>query len=201
MTNNKIISMSRMISMYGESTVNNLLSSFSSPLNPNVESFIKFKAIEFAKQSLAQTRLVFAPYNGVNVICGYFTITLKVLLVDKKNVGSTLFKRLRKFGTYDEEYECCTIPVPLIAQLGKNFSNGYNELISGDELLNKALSKVKELQDIAGGKAVYIECEDREKLIEFYQRNGFKPFGKRVLDKNSDESSTGNYLIKMLKYL
>lgn len=34
------------------------------------------------------------------------------------------------------------IVAPLIAQLGKNYANGYNKLITGDELLAMALEKL-----------------------------------------------------------
>lgn len=122
-------------------------------------------------------------------------------MVSKKVVGATTFKRLKKFGTYDEQYKCCEIPAPLIAQLSKNFYCGYDNLISGKELLDLALSEVKKLQAIGGGKIVYIECEDKERLKEFYWNNGFRVFGKRNLDRDERDKLNGQYLIQMLKYV
>ncbi|HBF3466448.1 TPA: N-acetyltransferase, partial [Clostridioides difficile] len=52
-----------------------------------------------------------------------------------------------------------------------------------------------------GGKIVYLECEDKPKLIEFYKDNGFVDFGKRSLDKDETDSLDGDYLVQMLKYL
>ncbi|MCU5941466.1 N-acetyltransferase, partial [Clostridioides difficile] len=52
-----------------------------------------------------------------------------------------------------------------------------------------------------GGKIVYLECEDKPKLIEFYKDNGFVDFGKRSLDKDETDSLDGGYLVQMLKYL
>ena len=47
---------------------------------------------------------------------------------------------------------------------------------------------------------MYIECEDKPKLIEFYESNGFYKFNKRTLD--SDEiNSKSKYLIQLLKYM
>lgn len=196
-----LMALNDMISELGEGNVKNIHSSFSSPLNPDVEYFIKHKAIEFAKQAIAPTTLVYTSYKGAPVICGYFTITIKSFIVRKKEVGSNTFKRLRKFGTYDEQYKCSDIPAPLIAQLSKNYNNGYNSLISGKDLPDLALSEVKRLQAIGGGKIVYIECEDKPRLKEFYHNNGFGEFGKRNLDRDERDKLSGQYLIQMLKYL
>lgn len=86
----------------------------------------------------------------------------------------------------------------MIAQLGKNFSDGYNELITGDELLKLALDSVAEVQMKIGGKLAYIECEDKPVLIEFYRRNGFVELGKRNLDKD-ETNLTGQYLVQMIR--
>ncbi len=102
----------------GESETKARLSSFSCPLNKDVEYFIQHKAIEFEKQSIAPTTLVYASYKEKAVLCGYFTITTKSFTV-KKDVGSNTFRRLKRFGTYNEELKSCYIPAPLIAQLGK----------------------------------------------------------------------------------
>lgn len=90
---------------------------------------------------------------------------------------------------------------PLIAQLGKNYFHQYNELITGDELLKLACDKVKEIQLSLGGRFVYLECEDKEKLLDFYGSNGFVNFGKRFMDKDEEEKMDGKYLIQMMKYI
>lgn len=89
----------------------------------------------------------------------------------------------------------------MIAQLGKNYDNGFGQLIKGDELLKLACDSVKEAQKIIGGKIVYLECEDVLKLTDFYESNGFVFFGKRQLDRDETERIHGKYLVQMLKYL
>ena len=42
----------------GESVAKDVLSSFSCPLNPDVDYFLKHTAIEFAKQSISSTYLI-----------------------------------------------------------------------------------------------------------------------------------------------
>ena len=188
-----------MIAELGESRVKTILSSFSCPLNKDVEKFLKQDAIEFAKQRLASTHLVFTSYKGQVVLVGYFAIAYKVLTVKKSSLSNSLCKRIRKFATYsDNSY---ILPSPLIGQLGKNYTNKYNELITGDELLYYAIEEVKKLQMIASGKVVYLECADNEKLISFYSRNGFVNFGKRKLEGDEVDLYSETHLVQMLRYI
>lgn len=195
-----IVSLKDMIDELGESEVKAKLSSFSCPINKDVEYFLRFKAIEFCKQNIAPTFLVYASYKDEWTLCGYFTIAVKMFTVTKRIVGSNTFKRLKKFGTYNEDYKCCDIPAPLIAQLGKNFTDGHNKLISGDELLKLACDEVRQAQAITGGKVVYLECEDKPRLRDFYEQNGFRIFAKRNLDRDEQDMMSGQYLLQMLKY-
>ena len=110
-------------------------------------------------------------------------------------------KKVSKFGTYDSELAGYKIAAPLIAQLGKNYNNGFDKLITGDELLKMACDKIAMVQREIGGKVVYIECEDKLKLISFYASNGFVSFGKRQLDRDEKDDLSGNYLIQMLKII
>lgn len=48
---------------------------------------------------------------------------------------------------------------------------------------------------------MYLECEDKPVLTEFYERNGFVTFGQRRLDSDEVDKFEGGYLIQMLKYL
>lgn len=200
-----ILSLSDIISVQGEDFCREILSEFSCPYNLDVERFLtKRSAIDFAKQSLAQTFLVYASYKGKQVLCGYFTITNKYITVNKKTVSSRTVHRLRKFSMpseLDRANANLFITAPLLAQLGKNFNNGYNRLISGDELLKMALDKIRDAQRIVGGKVIYVECEDKDFLIDFYESNGFVKFGKRCLEKDERTEMDGTHLIQLLKYL
>lgn len=64
MTGYRVVNLGILIEELGEDTVKDILSSFSCPLNPDVEGFLKHKAIDFAKQSWAQTHLVFASFKN-----------------------------------------------------------------------------------------------------------------------------------------
>ena len=214
------VNLKEMIDQIGEDKTKAILSDFSCPYNPDVEHFIKFTAIEFAKQSIAVTYLIMASYKENYVLAGYFTLanktsykenyvlagyfTLanKTFAIEKDGLPSKSWRRrISKFATFDSTIKRYTLSAPLIGQLGKNYSNSYNTLISGDELLKLALDKVHETQRIIGGKIVYLECEDKDKLIDFYSQNGFVNFGKRYLDQDEKDTLSGDYLVQMLKYM
>ena len=197
-----ILSLSDIIDEKGEDFCREILSFFSCPPNPDVEKFLtKRAAIDFAKQSIAQTFLVYASYKGKNELCGYFTIANKYIVVGNHSVSKTTARRLRKFSMPNISDDNLVIMAPLIAQLGKNYTNDYRKLITGDELLKMAIDKVSAAQRIIGGKVVYVECEDIDILKKFYGDNGFVIFGKRRLDKDERGEMNGSHLIQLLKYL
>lgn len=171
---------------------------FECNLNLDVEYFIKHKAIEFSKQGFAESFIVMEEYKNKNVIVGYFSITSKAISIKNPNLSKTKRKRLLKFAQYDNIQKSYIIALPLIGQLGKNYYNGYNKLISGDVLLKMACDKIREAQEILGGRFVYLECEDKEKLKEFYEDNGFVCFGKRNLEKDERDKNSGEYLLQMM---
>lgn len=203
MTGYKIVNLKLLIEEIGEErTKNEFLSNFSCPYNKDVEEFLKHKAIEFSKQGLSQTHLVFASYKGKPALAGYFTLANKYIHIQAKNIpSSTWRKRISKFGTFDHNLKSYVLSAPLIGQLGKNYTNGYHALITGDELLKMACDKIISVQLVLGGKCMYLECEDTPKLVDFYETNGFCCFGKRELEKDERDKHSGEYLLQYLRYI
>lgn len=194
------IPLSRLIDNIGEEKAIAILSDFSCPVNSDIEYFLRSKAIEFEKQGLSATHLVFLSQRSQNILIGYYTLTTKAFNITEAAISKNLSKRISKFATYDKELNSYFLPAPLLAQLGKNFNNEYNRLITGDELLKMAVDDVKLIQQMMGGKILYLECENKSKLLEFYENNGFVRFADRKLDR--DESNIDSkYLVQMLRYL
>ena len=116
-------------------------------------------------------------------------------------LSNSVRKRLSRFADNDDLSNSFIISLPLIGQLGKNYKDNYDKLISGDVLLKLACDKVKEAQYILGGRFVFLECENIPKLKEFYESNGFVCFGNRNLDKDERQNNSGEYLLQMLRNL
>lgn len=198
----RIVNLHDLLSEIGEERANTILSDFECPLNEDVERFLKYSAIEFVKQQIAVTHLVFASYQEQPVLVGYYTLANKFITISSRaKLSKRLMKRVNKFCTYNTLLGRYELSAPLIAQLGKNFYNDYNHLITGDELLNMACDRIASIQLQLGGKIAYLECEPSQKLIDFYTRNGFVPFDNRSLDSDDRALHKSDYLVQMLKYL
>jgi len=212
MSGYNLILLKEMLEELEEDKVKEILSSFSCPLNSDVESFLRDKAIEFEKQSYSSTYLISTSYKQEEQLAGYFTISQKQFTISSKRsrrrphvspISKTQIKKIAKYGTYDKITDVHTIPAPLIGQLSKNFAcgDGKRGLISGDELLKIACDKVWEIQRLFSGRIVYLECEEESKLIDFYTSNGFVEFGTRSLDPDEKDDLSGDFLVQMLKDL
>lgn len=107
------------------------------------------------------------------VHAGYFSLANKFMAIYKDSLSSRNWqRRISKFAQYDKDIKRYTLSTPLIGQM----------------------------QAIVGGKIVYLECEDKPKLLDFYGQNGFVSFGKRPPDRDETTSRDGEYLIQMLTY-
>lgn len=186
LTGINLVRLDDMVAELGEEAVKNEhLLLFECENNPDIEFFLRQKAIEFSKHGWAKTHLVYMSFKGEPVLVGYFALTSgKPVLVDVSKLSKSYRKRISGFAQEGIDHGKCYVNMPLIAQLSKNFHNGYNDLISGDELLQLAIDELRVAQAIFGGRFVYVECEDEEWIVNFYKRNGFIEFGFRERDRD-----------------
>lgn len=191
------LNLSDMLEELGEDRVKEILSSFSCSMNADVENFLRYKAIEFSKRGFAKTHIVYweTEDKKENAFVGYYTITSKFITIERNVVNSREARKLREHGVFNEKTNDYTIAAPLIAQLGKNYTDGNDSLITGDDLLHLAMEKVRKVQNEIGGRFAYLECEEKEKLTKFYERNNFKFFGKRQLDRDETDIK-GTHLLQ-----
>ena len=181
----------------GEKKLQEILNDFECPLNNEVETFLKKDSILLSKQGVSKTYIVTTKIEDSNIIVGYFTISSKMTKVKEDFFGGRTKRRFSRFTETIKNSNMFLIPLPLIGQLGKNYHNNYNNYISGDVLLRLACKQVKEVQNLIGGRFVFLECEDIPKLREFYESNGFKCYNKRKLDKYENKSGI-DYLLQMI---
>jgi hypothetical protein len=194
------INLDDMIAKLGEGDTKDILSNFSCPLNKEVEEFLRIKAIEFSKQGYSKTHLVYWDYKEYRELVGYYALANKTITVKRDNMSKTQFKKISRHGTLNKDNNSVEISAPLIGQIGKNFANGNDTHIYGWELLEMAIERISRIQSQIGGRIVYLECEDKQPLLDFYKENGFRYFNKRL--QGRDETNLyGEYLIQLLRYL
>lgn len=197
----KVINLKDIYNNIGEQRTKEILKDFKCELNNDVEYFLKERAIEFSKKDISRTFIVMSQYKEKHVIVGYFAISSKDTTIKKCNLSKTKRKKISAYAKYDDTSKGYSLTIPLIGQLGKNYNNGYDKLISGDILLKLAFDKIKEIQNLIGGRYVFLECEDNEKIKNFYESNGFVCYDKRNLEKDELDKNSGKYLLQMLKDL
>lgn len=180
----------------GEENLNDVLSDFSCPKNPDVEYFLLHNAIEFTKKDQSITYLVFDAEDVVLV--GYFSLTIKPISVRASNISKTMAKKLSRVSILDEETQSYITAAYLIAQLGKNYSIPEEKRISGSILLGFALETISGLQYSIGGVMEFLECEENEFLLNFYNKNHFKPFDTRVTASRNNEPYMLHQLLKFI---
>ena len=181
----------------GEEELRKILSEFSCDKNSDVERFLKEQSIEFTKKNQSVTYLVFT--NADVALVGYFTLAIKPISVNAESFSNTMKRKIARVSEFDESNGTYTLLAYLIAQLGKNYSDGISERITGEQLLQAAIDTIKELQYMAGGMVMFLEADDNEKLVKFYeQKNGFKRFATKEVKTGTEDAHT---LIQFLKVI
>jgi len=132
----------------------------------DVEKFLKLKALDFDKRNKSRTYLLIdSEQDEEIIILGYYTITIKNLPFTEV-VSKSMIKKIDGYSNNVNSAESI-----LIGQLGKNYN--YKDKISGSFLLNHAMNTVYAIHNLAGCRVVFLECSDNEKIVKFYQDNGF----------------------------
>lgn len=168
----------------GEKLFADTLSCFSCPLNKDVEDYLKNpkRATNSSHMSSSVTYLVLDPQTyGV---LGYFTLMMKAYSVESGQLSSKNRRLVERFSQVDKKGKF-VVPVYLIAQLGKNFALPKEKQIAGVDLLKLAIDRFCKVKGEIGGKLVMVEREaDCLKLLEFYAKNGFKSWTRRINEKD-----------------
>ena len=183
-------------SKLGEEKLRQLLSEFSCPLNVDVQHFLRQQAIEFSKKHQAVTYLVLSVEDAE--LLGYFSITIKPLVVRAEPFSNTVRRKLARFSEMDRSEQTYNIAAYLIAQLGKNYGDRAKGRLTGQELLEAAIRQLQILQSLASGMVAFVEADNNEKLLSFYENYGFKRFDTRQTISGIDEP---HELVQLLRLL
>lgn len=169
------------------------MSLFECEQDPDIESFLQNRAIDFENLSKGRTYLLFdekmlASENFSPM--GYFTITVSALeFADSVSIRQR--KRLDGFSGKKGNEPIRSIPVYLIGQLGKN-SAYPGTPISGSELIDYAMSVIRKAHEMVAGNTILVESKPLSKLETFYKENGFDFFSS--IKSPHDENRMNQYI-------
>ena len=169
----------------GEDFLTGVFASFSCTVNLEIESFLKGRAIDFAKRRLSITYLVTDTDDGA--LLGYFTLTHKAIVVDKNDFSKTAQRKLARYSRLDRQTGNDMAAAFLLAQFGKKYAVDDGKRIGGAELMKMANDILVDIQRQIGGGIVYLDCEDRAKLIAFYEDKGFQKFSERFSEEDNQK--------------
>ncbi|WKB35022.1 hypothetical protein QS257_14890 [Terrilactibacillus sp. S3-3] len=155
----KVVHLSEMLKNVSEEEVRNLLSSFSCEANPEVQYFLRDKAIQNEYRSFTKTYLVLnvdEPYD----IVGYFSIIVSDFIFEDE-VSRTLKDKI----TSNKEARC--FPTLLICQLGR--ADRYKDVVSGNFVLQLCMKIAQQIYDLCKLRIVTVEFNEHsdEYLFDF----------------------------------
>ena len=168
------VTISDLLEYISEDRINeNVISTFKSLEKNDIENFLYNKATAFEKNSISTTHLIFTDND---VLLGYFSLANKSLILSKERLeklSNTKKKRLMQSGQILENGHL-VVNSYLIGQLGKNYNLPQERQIKGKDLLALSFELLLEIKKIITAKYVWLECQNTEKLINFYTSFGFE---------------------------
>jgi hypothetical protein len=190
----KIINILDWCEILGEEELRSKINGFSCPLNLEIEQFVSNNALDFAKRKISITYCVL---NMNREIVGIFALAHKAVDIENNGFSNSKIKKLNRYATLDADNNSYKASAFLIAQFGKNYAVDDGHSLNGNELMYLTHDVLKEVQHVIGGGIVYLECEEKTRLLEFYQneQNGFMRFGERYSTEDNKK------YIQLFKFL
>ena len=124
----------------GEKLLKQVFSTFSCKKNADVDRFLLQQSIDFTKKNQSVTYIVVSSEH--NQIVGYFTITIKPITVNVDRFSNTTKRKIARVSEQNIENGNYSLSAYLIAQIGKNYRDGINDKITGEQLLELAINKL-----------------------------------------------------------
>ena len=169
----RTIALSDLIKKNGKDTAKKVLSDFLCPKNKDVQDFMHYRAYPYEMAGLAKTYLVVAQEDDISHgVCAIYAITTKSITTDPKMPRKD---REIAFGT---SYAVGNpVNAILIGQLSKNYANGNDKYITGELLMSLIMEHVKRMAVLVPSVSVYVECDDKQPLRDYYQKFGSTFYG------------------------
>lgn len=174
----------------GEKETQKLLSNFFCSINPDIQYFIREKAIPFEDSNKARTYLILGfEGTGNHFIIAYYSLSQKSFLFE--GVSNNAKKKL----VGHEEFKRKDHSAILIGQIGRNDNAPYR--IEGAQIFKNIFETIYESNRIiAGAKFIYLDAVNDPKLIKKYMEYGFEVL--KLNDGSYDLSDNNENLVKMI---
>ncbi len=168
----EIFTLSDLLSRYGEEAVAKKLETFVPAFKSANDPFLIKMSTVMEKKSECRTYIAFD--RETSKIMGFFSICFRCLEVsDDCGLSKTMLKKLNR--SEDDIAQAY-----LLGQLSR--AKDYPGF--GKTLINEAISKIREAQEIVGCRVVHIDCTDE--LIGYYREYGFY-YVRKNLRKNLNQ--------------
>ena len=163
-----------LIGNFEEEEINSLLKSIRCSINPDMEDFIRNKAIFMEKKDLTRTYIVVDPESGKPL--GYYSLGMKCLRVP---ADAPVSRRTRDRMNVDADTSVSQSY--LLGQLCRDDSAPKG---LGAQMMKDALKIFKRSNELVGCRLVRIDCDGE--LRGYYESNGFRFISKNE-QKNLDQ--------------
>jgi len=176
--------------MSDETKAQELISIFVCEKDPDIEKFLKEKAILYEKLGKSRTFIIFDEEDTDFHVLAYYTLALQVLKIPEELLSVRKTAILDGFSGKIKGLKITEFPVILIGQFGKN--EQFKDKIRGSEMMDYCLSTLLDGQSRLGGRIALLECKNIQYLIDFY-----KDFGFEKIEKEYEEGE----LLQMIRIL
>lgn len=172
--------------------IDNGLRSFSCDKDSDLTFFLTERAIKFDKLGKSKTFLLLdedkLAQKEISIVA-FFSLAMQIISLPD-TLSSNAIKKMDGLSSRIHGKRLKDLSVYLIGQLAKN--DLYSKQITGTEILKYAFSEIYIARNIVGGRVVAVDCKNEDKLLNFYQSNGFVRIG-------SDEITGLEQLVHIIK--
>lgn len=171
-----VVPLADLLVLKGEAFVLNMASRFScGGKNSEVEDYLKETAIRHTTKNTSITHLVMTP--DCSDCLAYYTLAMKPVAISADRLNNRQKKAMYDVSKVRRDNHEFSISAYLIAQLARNFAAPKEWRVTGRDLFVCIFSQIAAIRKQIGGKVVFVEYErDKERLLKFYQDNGFEEF-------------------------
>lgn len=166
------------------------LSDFKNSLDEDVNNYLIKFAINYEKQYIARTTLLFDENDN---LVGYFSLGTNVIFYDKNIEKLTGYEKTKEAYEHMNLFENNYHPIYKLIMIGKNESAMFNNFLHYT-FENFIWKRLAEASKYVGINVIYLDCV-KGQLSDMYSKEGFEEF-ETISSEDSEDS-----MVRMLQVL